>query len=256
MQPTNVLEPVTVTEIDPMDAASNPSLPVFELWGKLEVSAWYCALVKVQGKVPFDANIHDKRFTAIDLFIQPLPEQNITNAKSCEDHMIAEDNDWIKITWASIKALGIDSLRTVNGKWARVEKVNGKPYYEKGPDGKPAKFNAQGQKNEPKGYEKKFKVIALFDTEDACRTAYFASGNTDKGSVNSPVMVTDAPADNSETERNTALAFLAVIVPNAVKSKTTSEEKKVAVSLALTQYPTVNKFFTADSAEVVALMGA
>jgi len=54
---------------DPFDAASNPPVQTYDLFGKVELSAWACALVKGQGKVAFDPSVHEKRFTAIDIFI-------------------------------------------------------------------------------------------------------------------------------------------------------------------------------------------
>ena len=242
----NMPEPVVdVDGFDPYNSASNPELPAFELWGMLEVNAWACALVKGVGKVPYDKTIHDRRATAIDLFVQPLPEQNITNAKSCERHLIAESKEWANITWKSIKDLGIDNLREVNGKWTRVAVVpNGKTYK-----------NKDGEVKD----ETTFKVIAFFDDEEKCRAAYLASG----GHAASPVMTsfdpdgTSAPVvSQDDTDKQTALAFLKVIIPTACNGKTTLEEKKIAITIALAQYPTVSKFFTADSPEVIALIGA
>ena len=42
------------TTNDPFEAADNPQIKPAEYFGKLEVDAWFCALVKGQGKVPFD----------------------------------------------------------------------------------------------------------------------------------------------------------------------------------------------------------
>jgi len=236
--PTNTLE--HVTEFDPFAAASNPTLPAFELWGMMEVSAWACALVKGQGKVPYDQAVHEKRATAIDLFIQPLPEQNITNTKSCERHLIAESKEWANVVWASIKEAGITNLRELNGKYARVAVV---------PSGRKWIDN-KGESRE----ETTFKFLAIYDAEETCRAAYLAAGGKDR---NAPQMTSFSPEVSKEDgEKQTALAFLQVIVPNAVKGKTTPEEKLVAVNTALTQYPTVSKFFNALSPEVVTLMGA
>ncbi|MCX6057770.1 MAG: hypothetical protein NTW69_06435 [Chloroflexi bacterium] len=234
--------PVTVVEdFDPFASASNPVAPVYELWGMVEINAWACHLQKGTGKVPFDATNPDhKRVTAIDLFIAPLAEQDITNTKSCEDHHIAESADWAGITLKSIKALGIDNIREINGKYARVEKVDGKPYFEKGADKKTAT---------PKGFERHFKFVALYDTEAACRDAYLAAGGKSAQSVN--VLI-----DVSDTEKQTAMAFLKVIVTNAAKSASNVEAAKIAVTVALAGYPSVAKYFTAESVEVLDLINA
>lgn len=240
MQPTNTLDPITPTVdgFDPFDSASNPELPAFALWGVVEVSAWACALVKGTGKVPYDANNpNHKRTTAIDIFIAPIADQNINNPKSCERHMIAESKEWANITWKSIKDLGVTNLREVNGKWARVAVV---------PSGKTYK-NKDGETKD----ETTFKFVAFYASEAELRAAYVANG----GKVSEPTFSTPVISQD-DADRQTAAAFLAVIVPNAVKGKTTPDEKKLAVATALTQYPTVSRFFSAESAEVMALMGA
>ena len=52
---------------DPFDAADNPSIRPAEFFGKLEVDAWFCALIKGQGKVRFDNERHpiDQRRTGV-----------------------------------------------------------------------------------------------------------------------------------------------------------------------------------------------
>ena len=235
MQPqTNIPEPVDA--FDPFNSASNPSLPAFELWGMVEVNAYACALVKGLGKVRFNPSVHDKRFTAIDLFVQPLAETNVTNPKSCERHPIAESKEWASITWNSIKSLGTENLREVNDKWARVAVVpNGKTYE-----------NKDGEKKD----ETCFKFLAFFDNEDACRSAYLTNG----GHAAPAPTEQPAPVSQDDTDRQTAMAFLNVIVPNAARGKASVADAQAAVSVALTGYPTVAKFFTADSDEVTALI--
>lgn len=243
---TNFPQPVTAEAdgFDPFDSASNPTLPAFELWGMVEINAWACALVKGQGKVPFNAqDPNHKRFTAIDVFIQPLPELNITNTKTCEGHMLGESKEWASITLASIKALGIDNVREINGKYARVTKVpNGRTY-----------TNKDGETKD----ELTFKFVTLFEDEKKCRAAYFASnGNGHATSTPTPTYneITAPVVDAAEQERLTALPFLNVIVPNASKGKKTLDEAKPAVAALIAQYPIVSKHFTVDSPEVFDLM--
>jgi hypothetical protein len=232
--------PTTETkEFDPFDSASDPQIASYDLFGKVEISAWACALVKGQGKAPFDPAAHDRRFTAIDVFIQPLPEIDVKYPKSLEDHWIAEFAEWAKITLPSIKVLGIDNVRELNDKWVRVARVpNGKQYEKK---------DAQGNKTGQMADETTFKFMALFVDEVACRTAYLAAGGQPSGNGhNNPTPV--APTSEN-TEMATAYAFLKVIVGNAARGKATYAEAKDAVGLALAQYPTVAKFYTADSME-------
>jgi len=237
-------ENVVIPTDDPFDSASNPVLPTYDLFGKVEISAWYCALVKGQGKVAFDPATHEKRFTAIDIYIQPLPEIDVKYPKSLEDHPIAESKEWAGITFASLKALGVNNIREANGQWARITRVaNGKQYEKK---------DAQGNKTGQFADETTFKFVAFYSDEDACRTAYIAAGGQPSGNGhNQPTSV--AP-DANDAERATALAFLKVIVGNSVRGLTDWNVAKEAVAKALAQYPTVAKFYTADSVETGQLM--
>ena len=223
---------------DPFDAASNPPVQTYDLFGKVELSAWACALVKGQGKVAFDPSVHEKRFTAIDIFIQPLAEMDVKYHKMLEDHPIAESREWANITLASIKALGINNVREVNDRWARVTRVpNGKKYEKKDTSGNPT-----GEMRD----ETTFKFITLYADENACRAACLAAGGTPSNGNNAPQPVTPNAED---TERATAYQFLKVIVSNAARGKATFAEAQEAVGLALQQYPTVAKFYLANSVE-------
>lgn len=240
--------PTTETkEFDPFESASDPAVQTWDLFGKVEISAWACALVKGTGKVPFDPSTHERRFTAIDVFIQPLPEMDVKYPKSLEDHWIAEFAEWAKITLPSIKALGIDNVREINGRWARVARVpSGKQYQKKDQDG-----NLMTDENSKPVMrdETTFKFVALFTSEDECRAAYLAAGGAPANNGH------NVPVQTSENaEMSTAYAFLKVIVTNAARGQTTWADAKAAVAQALTQYPTVAKFYTADSVETSALI--
>ena len=50
--------------------------PTFEIWGQAFVAVWKAALVKGEGKVPFDSKVHKNMVHAIDISILPLDEQN------------------------------------------------------------------------------------------------------------------------------------------------------------------------------------
>ena len=241
--PVNVLEPIA-TEFDPFDAASDPAVitPNYDLYGMVEISAYACHLQKGVGKVPFDpTNPDHKRMTAIQVFIQPLPEIEVKYPKTLEMDWIGEFPTWAKITLPSIKAAGFENVREINGKYARVTRVDSldKPYDKKDKDGNPT-----GEK----GVKKTFKFVEFYDTEDACRAAYIAAGGKPAGTNNpTPVLTTD------EADKQAALAFLKVIVPTACNGKKITDDWRAAVTTALAQYPMVSKHFTADSPEVAAL---
>jgi len=227
-------------EYDPFDEANNPPEKTFDLFGKVELNAWACAFQKgVKGGVPFDPAIHQKRHTMVDIFIQPLPEMNVKYPKSLEFHDVTWSLAWTKFVLPSLKALGIDNVREVNDKWARIARVpTGETYPKK---------DAQGNPTGEMAEITTFKFIAFYATEDECRAAYLAAGGTPSNGHNAPQPV--APVTNEDTERATAYQFLKVIVANAARGKATFAEAQEAVGLALQQYPTVAKFYLANSVE-------
>ena len=233
-----------VAEADPFDSASNPTQQTYDLFGRIDINAYAGALVKGQGRVPYDPNNpNHKRLTMIDIFIQPLPEIDVKYPKTLECHWVAEFPEWAKITLPSIKALGIDNVREINGRWARVARVpNGKKY--------PAK-DAQGNPTGEMKDETTFKFVAFFADEDACRSAYVAAGgasNNGSNGHNVPVEI-----GTEDAEKLTAYQFLKVIVQNAAKGKDLGEAQ-AATEQAITQYPTVAKFFTVASPETQTLI--
>lgn len=247
----NVLEPIATEDgFDPFAAATEAKLRSFDLFGLVEISAWACHLEKGQGKIQFDpANPNHKRMTAIDVFIQPLPEIDVKYPKSLECNWLAEYATWAKITLPSIKeafqnATGneMGSVKQINGMYARVARVDSldKKYPKKDDAG-----NLSGEMVTPKT----FKFVEFYVDENACRAAYIAAGGQPMNG-NSPAPVADAaPVDN---EKQSAMAFLPVIVKNALQGKglKINDDWKGAVNTALTQFPLVAKHFTAESPEV------
>lgn len=234
--------PVPVAdEFDPFAAASDPIVPTYDLFGAVEISAWACHLQKGVGKVPYDPNNpNHKRLTAIDVFIQPLAEIEVKYPKTLEEHWVAEFPEWAKITLPSIKAAGFENVREINGKYARVARVpSGKKYDAKDKDG-----NLTGEKKD----ELTFKFIEFYADEAACRAAWIAAGGKPAGE-SAPVM------SASEAERETALAFLKVLIPAAVRGKTADEAIKAAET-AINNNPVVGKVFTINSPETMELITA
>lgn len=235
------------TEFDAFDAATNAQVRTFDLFGKVEISAWACHLEKGQGKIPFDKNNPShKRMTAIDVFIQPLPEIDVKYPKSLECNWLAEYNTWTRITKPSIfeaferfSGHEIITVKEINGLYARVARVDSldKKYEKKDSNGNPT-----GEMVTPKT----FKFVEFYADENACRAAYVAAGGQAMGASSAV-----APSQE-QSDKNAAMAFLPVIVKNALNGKglTINDDWKAAVNTALAQYPMVVKHFNAESPEV------
>jgi hypothetical protein len=235
-----------VQEFDPFNEASNPPERTYDLFGKVEINAFAGAFQKgVRGGVPYDPAVHKKRHTFIDIYVQPLPEMGtIKNPKSLEFHEVAWSNEWAKITLPSIKALGFENVREINGRFARVAKVPTGNKYEK----KDAQGNLTGEMAD----ETTFKFVELFADEDACRAAYLLA-NGDAASSNGNSAHVDTPATPEDAEKSTAFNFLKVIVTNAARGKDFPQAQE-AVAQELPKFPPVAKFFNANSPEVLQLI--
>jgi hypothetical protein len=246
----------TKTTFDPYASASNPPERTYDLFGLVEVNAWACHLEKGQGKVAYDpANPNHKRVTAVDIYIQPLPEINVKYASICEEHWVAEFPTWAGVTLPSIKKAMPDfgSLRDLQGKWARVTRVAGrdKPYERK---------DAQGNGTGEMVTKKTMSFVEFYNSEEECRAAAIAANAFDPGKVQVQgnghnVPTTEPVLSLEEQEKKTAAQFLAALVPNAARGKT-PEQARIDVAMMLTQYAPVAKYFTVDSPEVVALINS
>lgn len=235
---------------DAMEKEWNPTLTVF---GLCSVDVWYCILEKGQGKVPFDANQHaiERRCTAIEIAIQPLPGSRYTNPT--ERGMIAESREWSQIVKPSLRALQSD-LRAINGRYVRAELVpTGQKY-----------TNSSGETKD----RTSVKFIEIYDSEDECQAAadaFFAtrgsgsssstssappssSGGTPmptNGSVNANSLANNSPINDAE--RATAAKFLPALWNASGKDVT-----KFATSLA--SNPLTSKYFSINSQEVIDLI--
>lgn len=236
---------MTEDTFDPFDAATNPPERTFDLFGKVEISAWACALD--HGKVAYDpTNPNHKRLTEVDIFIQALPEITVKYPKQWEGHYIAEFPTWASVVLPSIKSAGYANVREINNLYARVALVpsKDKPFPRK---------DAAGNPTTEMITPKCMKFVQFFATEDECRAAAIAAHafDPDKANVPQPVPATD-PTD---AQKNTALQFLKVIVQNGSTGKKLEDARRAVSDLLTTQYhDTVGKYFTVDSPETVALM--
>lgn len=243
---------------DPWERAENPQTRSSEFWGQVEISLYNAVLVKGVGKAPFDPQQHkpEQMVTGIDIHIAPLAEQNVSFQVSRS--MIAESKEWASLVLPSIKALGL-SVRELNGKWARVgQKGTGSNY-----------TNQNGETRERTTFE----FIKVFATEDECRADFLANGhpmpdldtNTNgtyggngnanangAGGTNGNTPAQAAPPNN--TERETALKFLRVIVENAARGQSDLTVVRNTVAAQTATMPLVSKYFTVDSPETMNLI--
>lgn len=230
-----------VTETaDPMDAAMDAEYvpPKLTFFGQVQADAWHCVLVKGTGKVPFDAGQHsiDKRCTALDIAVTPLPDS--PNTKPISRELIAESKEWASIIKPSLRSLNTD-LRGVNRKWAQVEMVStGRKY-----------TNANGE--EKVGTTIKF--IAVYNTEQECAEAakkFFAdrkAGDSTPAPTAAAQPQQTAMPSGANPERDIALKFLPALWAAAGKDVT-------KLATLIQRNPLVAKYFGIDSPEVVKLI--
>lgn len=215
-----------------MDKAEVPPSVYF---GKVNFDPFFCVLRKGEGAIVFDPNQHkpEERRTQIKIMITPLSSS--TKQFLTERKVLAESREWVKITLASIKALGLQSVRDLENKWVQyVMEPTGRTYV--GKDGI-EKHNTMP------------KFLAVYDSEEAAEAAkktMYAKSDEDLGL---PFEPDHAPVNggNGNAERKVAESFLASLVQMCGKDA-------AKVSTMLASQPLVNKYFTIDSPEVQALL--
>ncbi len=211
------------TYIDPLEKIDEPYVPpAFELWGLVSLNAWYAALVKGEGKVPFDPAVHKSRVTAIDISVVPVTEQD---AQVITRNMIRESREW-GLVQVSLQECGCPKAAEANGKYAHVLlEHTGETY-----------TNNQGEvKN--KTY---IKFVKIFTDEQACVADYKAGQGVEAPSG------TAAPMDK---EYETSFRFLKSACQNFVRGETDIEKIKTKAAPVIAKMPMINKFFTVDSPE-------
>lgn len=229
---------VTQTKVndDPWAVADAAKPRDFEYYGQVKADCWFGYFPGGGAKpIPFDPQQHpvDKRTTMIEIQIIPIPEQNVT----FDIHQNYTDfsPDWTKVTLPSIKALGLDGIRSMNNRFARVAQV----------DGKREKKDENGNKNGE--FYKTFKFIEVYPDATACSTAY--AGAAPQHTEQQPL-----PETNGNTEKETALKFAKVVVQNKARGLTERDQIIAAVTEAIAGMPMINKFYTGQSPEILALI--
>lgn len=207
--------------------------PNFELWGQVSIAVWAAALVKGQGKVPYDPKVHDRMVYAIDISVVPITLQN---SRIAERSILQTSKEW-KLIQESIKACGIQPSE-IDGKYVRV------------------KFEPTGEVYTNSSGETKNKTymhfVKVFNSVEGCEKDFKESSFnvTIEPAVESP-----APANQQaqiSTEYETALRFLGAAVRSATKGKTKDdlESIKKFVGARIQGSPLMSKYFTEESDEV------
>ena len=209
--------------------------PAYEIWGQAFVAVWKAALVKGEGKVPFDPTAHKSMVYAIDLSIVPITEQN---AKHVERSLIQNSKEWEMIQ-KSIKDLGA-APSEIDQKYVRIAfEPTGETYN-----------NANGETK-----NKTFiKFLKVFKSEAECIADY---GATTMGDV--PVTVTDDNAGvpaAGQKEFESAKKLLEASIRSALKSVSEPEEVKALVLVKVKASPVMAQFFNADSPELDDMIAA
>lgn len=208
--------------------------PAYEIWGQAFVAVWKAALVKGEGKVPFDPTIHKSMVYAIDLSIVPITEQN---AKHVERSLIQNSKEWEMIQ-KSIKDLGVTPSE-IDQKYVRIAfEPTGETYN-----------NANGETK-----NKTFiKFLKVFKNEQECIADYGAVNMGD---------VAPATDDNAgvpaagQKEFESAKKLLEASLRGVVKVVSTPEEAKALVLVKIKASPVMARFFNEDSPELDDMIAA
>jgi hypothetical protein len=214
--------------------------PSFELWGQVSVAVWQAALVKGQGKVPYDPKVHDRMFYAIDLSVVPITLQN---SRIAERSLLQSSKEW-KLIQESIKACGVQPSE-IDGKYVRVKfEPTGEVY-----------TNASGE-TKNKTY---MHFVKVFNSVEECEKDFQESSfNTNINPVTEIKVASTQQSQPStqqaqtSTEYETALRFLGAAVRSAAKGKTKDdlESIKKFVGARIQGSPLMSKYFTEESDKV------
>lgn len=209
----------------------------YEVWGQAFVAVWRAALVKGEGKVPFDPTIHKSMVYAIDLSIVPITEQS---AKHVERSLIQNSKEWEMIQ-KSIKDLGVTPSE-IDQKYVRIAfEPTGETY-----------TNSNGETK-----NKTFiKFLKVFKNEAECIADYGATNMGDVATVTEAEQATgDAPAAGKQ-ESDAARKLLEASIRSAVKIVNTPDEVKALVLVKIKASPVMARFFNESSPELDELIAA
>lgn len=203
----------------------------YEVWGLLSFAPWKAALVKGEGKVPFDPTQHKSAVWAIDLSLLPIDAQQ---SRVIERSMIQPAKEW-RLIQDAIKALGIQPADANNRYVHAVFEPTGETY-----------VNSDGE-TKNKTY---LKIVKIYKSEDECTqdylyTQYDPQANQTDESPN-PVA--------GQKEYEAALKLLGATIRTSVKSGGSAEKVKDLVDVKIKASPVMSRFFNAGSQEVIDLL--
>ena len=211
--------------------------PAYEIWGQAFVAVWKAALVKGEGKVPFDPTVHKSMVYAIDLSIVPITEQN---AKHVERSLIQNSKEWEMIQ-KSIKDLGA-APSEIDQKYVRIAfEPTGETYNNSNGETKNKTF---------------IKFLKVFKNEAECIADYGATNMGDVATVTESEQATgDAPTAGKQGS-DAARRLLEASIRNAVKIVNTPDEVKALVLVKIKDSPVMARFFNDSSPELDELIAA
>lgn len=221
---------------DPWEVADSAKPRDYEYYGQVKADAWFGFFPGGGAKpIPFDPQQHpvDKRATMIDIQIIPIPEQDVRF--DIRQNYTDFSQDWTKVTLPSIKGLGVDGLRSLNGRFVRVAQV----------DGKRERKDENG--NKTGDFYKTFKFVEVYPDQAACAMAY-------AGAAPDTEQPTNGNEHSADPEKDTALKFARVVVENQARGKTDPQQVISAVTETIYNMPLINRHFTGSSPEVLNLI--
>lgn len=214
------------------------------IFGEVQVSAQFVVLQKGVGKSTFIDGTHSPqdRRTEVTFIVNPIEQSGLTQLITRA--MLAESAEWSRIVWPSLRDdCKVAQVREIDNKFVKVELVK---------TGR--KWNDRKTGEEREGTT--FKFHAVYQTLEACKSAYLAEGYSDRSSnityVNDAVadaMAVDMTQNAHNPERESCKAFLPMLVKSAAGNR-----QQLATVLA--SMSPLNKYFHVDSPEVVALLNA
>jgi len=208
------------------------------IYGQVAIEAFKCVLIKGQGRVPFDANVHAKMrtSTAIEFTIahvdptMPLVERGSVNWGKDFKEVVRPSVEKLVPDLAALKGLTVgqfNPLKQLSGMWVCATLVE-----QPGDD----RYTC-------------LRFDALYTDEAACRLAYEASSGREVGG--SPVadlpFEPEEPATKSSPEREALAAFLPSVWERSGHNAAIMEE-------LLKRDRVLGAVFDIDSPEVVAVM--
>jgi len=221
--------------LDPMAAAVQDAETAAQYFGKIDIDAQFVVLKKGQPKsVWLEGMDTDGRTTEVTIRLNPHDVTGLT--KFVERKIISNSGEWSNKVWPSLRDLGIKALPEINRKWAHIELVpNGRTWKDKeGQDvtGTTFKFI--------KIYELESDLIKQWEDVTGSNVAHTPQTNgTPAQSVNQP--------QTNDAEKAAAMQFLPHIVA-------ANKHDLNALATALASMSPINKYFTPQSPEVLALL--